>query len=128
MLTCLRHTVADGFTNPSLPSRNNDDIQATCTMLHVFQCTWRALTPVHAGIITIADVAPIFIPKGRNLKSNNDNVLLQVWRPLKGPVDESPLTLIDATTLDAEDLIPSALHLPDRTAWINVVKYNPKHR
>ena len=53
---------------------------------------------------------------------------MQVWRPLKGPVQESPLAMIDASTVDKEDLMQYALHFPDRTGYNYAVKHNPKHR
>ena len=39
---------------------------------------------------------------------------LQMWQPIKGPVQDSPFTLMDAATLDNDDLIPVTLHFPGR--------------
>ena len=53
---------------------------------------------------------------------------MQIWRPLKGPVDESPLGMIDASTVDNEDLMQYAIHFPGRTGYNYAVKHNPKHK
>ncbi|CAL8463770.1 g3304 [Coccomyxa elongata] len=53
---------------------------------------------------------------------------VQVWRPLKGPVDDSPLVMIDASTVDKEDLMQYAIHFPGRTGYNYAVKHNPKHK
>ena len=34
--------------------------------------------------------------------------LWQVWRPTRGPVDSSPLAMIDAASVAPEDLLPNA--------------------
>lgn len=52
----------------------------------------------------------------------------QVWRPLKGPVNDSPLGMIDASTTDKDDLMQYALHFPGRTGYNYAVKHNPKHK
>ena len=38
-----------------------------------------------------------------------------LWRPIRGPVLDSPLTLCDAQSLTEENLIASDLKYPDRT-------------
>ena len=55
-------------------------------------------------------------------------LLVQVWRPLKGPVDESPLGVIDASTVDKDDLMQNTLHFPNRTGYTYAVKHNIKHK
>jgi len=54
--------------------------------------------------------------------------LTQVWRPLRGPVDDSPLGMIDAASVAKEDLLPYAIHFPGRTGYNYAVSYNPEHR
>jgi hypothetical protein len=51
-----------------------------------------------------------------------------LWRPIRGPVLESPLTLCDAQSLAAENLIASDLRYPDRTGETYGVTYNPDQR
>lgn len=54
--------------------------------------------------------------------------LVQVWRPLKGPVKSSPLGVIDVSTVDKEDLISYPLHFKDRVGYNYGVKHNPRHK
>ena len=51
-----------------------------------------------------------------------------LWRPIRGPVLESPLTLCDAQSLAEEDLVASDLRYPDRTAETYAITYNPNQR
>ena len=52
----------------------------------------------------------------------------QVWRPLRGPVDDSPLGIIDAASVAKEDLMSYALYFPGRVGYNYVAKYSPNHR
>jgi hypothetical protein len=54
--------------------------------------------------------------------------IINLWRPISGPVLESPLTLCDAQSLAEEDLIASDLKYPDRTGETYSITYNPKQR
>jgi hypothetical protein len=51
-----------------------------------------------------------------------------LWRPIRGPVLESPLTLCDAQSLSEENLIASDLKYPDRTGETYAITYNPNQR
>ena len=51
-----------------------------------------------------------------------------LWRPIRGPVLESPLTLCDAQSLSVENLIASDLRYPDRTGETYAITYNPNQR
>src|SRR5271167_5123209 len=51
-----------------------------------------------------------------------------LWRPIRGPVLESPLTLCDAQSLSEENLIASDLKYPDRTGETYSITYNPDQR
>jgi len=51
-----------------------------------------------------------------------------LWRPIRGPVLESPLTLCDAESLSEENLIASDLKYPDRTGETYAITYNPNQR
>src|SRR5438270_974789 len=51
-----------------------------------------------------------------------------VWRPIRGPLLQSPLALCDASSLAEENLIASDLRYPDRTGEIYAVTYNPAQR
>lgn len=54
--------------------------------------------------------------------------VINLWRPIKGPVQDSPLAVCDATTIDLSDLVPSDLVYPHRVGETYSVKYNPAHR
>jgi hypothetical protein len=51
-----------------------------------------------------------------------------LWRPIRGPVLDSPLTLCDAQSLEPENLVASDLKYPDRTGETYSVTYNPSQR
>jgi hypothetical protein len=51
-----------------------------------------------------------------------------LWRPIRGPVLESPLTLCDAQSLSEENLIASDLKYPDRTGETYAITYNRNQR
>lgn len=51
-----------------------------------------------------------------------------MWRPLKGPVQSSPLGMIDAATVQKEDYINYRLHFPDRIGYNYGVAHNSKHK
>ena len=54
--------------------------------------------------------------------------IINLWRPISGPVLESPLTLCDAQSLAEEDLVASELRYPDRTGETYAILYNPNQR
>jgi hypothetical protein len=53
---------------------------------------------------------------------------INVWRPIRGPIESSPLALCDARSLDAEDVVPIDLVYRDRVGEILGFLYNPQHR
>lgn len=55
-------------------------------------------------------------------------VQVNVWRPIVGPVQRSPLALADAATVAQEDLIATDQVFPDRVGEIYHVAYNPSQR
>jgi hypothetical protein len=54
--------------------------------------------------------------------------IINLWRPIRGPLLRSPLALCDAQSLDAENLIASDLLYPDREGEIYAITYNPTQR
>jgi hypothetical protein len=54
--------------------------------------------------------------------------IVNVWRPIRGPLRDAPLAVCDATTVAFADFVPSDLVYRDRTGEIYRVKYNPAHR
>jgi hypothetical protein len=54
--------------------------------------------------------------------------IVNVWRPIRGPLRDAPLAVCDATTVAFTDFVPSDLVYRDRTGEIYRVSYNPAHR
>jgi hypothetical protein len=54
--------------------------------------------------------------------------VINVWRPIRGPVEDSPLAVSDARSVAEGDLVATDLIYPDRTGEIYYVKFNPEHR
>jgi hypothetical protein len=54
--------------------------------------------------------------------------IVNVWRPIRGPLRDAPLAVCDATTVSFTDFVPSDLVYRDRTGETYRVKYNPAHR
>ena len=50
-------------------------------------------------------------------------IQINVWRPIRGPVERSPLALADASSVQQEDLIATDQVFPDRVGEI----YNVAH-
>jgi hypothetical protein len=53
---------------------------------------------------------------------------INLWRPMSGPVKRSPLAVLDASTLDPNDLLATDLVYPDRIGEIYHLAYNPQQR
>jgi hypothetical protein len=54
--------------------------------------------------------------------------VINLWRPIKGPLQDSPLAVCDATTIRTDDLVPSDLVYPHRVGETYSVRYNPAHQ
>jgi hypothetical protein len=54
--------------------------------------------------------------------------VVNVWRPIRGPIQDSPLAVCDARSVAAGDLVATDLVYPDRLGEIYYVKFNPSHR
>jgi len=54
--------------------------------------------------------------------------IVNVWRPIRGPVLESPLALCDARSFTDADLIASDLVYPHVRGETSSVEFNPEHR
>jgi hypothetical protein len=54
--------------------------------------------------------------------------IVNVWRPVRGPVQDSPLALCDAQSFTDEDLIASDLFNAHYWGEYSSVAYNPAHR
>jgi hypothetical protein len=54
--------------------------------------------------------------------------IVQVWRPIRHPVETFPLGICDARSLSVEDLVISERRYPNRVGQTYAITYNPKHR
>ena len=54
--------------------------------------------------------------------------IINVWRPIRGPVQESPLAVCDAQSLQQDDFITSDLMYPHRRGEIYTVTFRPAHQ
>jgi len=71
----------------------------------------------------------------RDLMGDEADALLQkpfaiinVWRPVAGPVETAPLAFADSRSIQPGDLVPLDLVYPDRTGEIYNAAFNPAHR
>ena len=54
--------------------------------------------------------------------------IIQVWRPIRHPVETYPLAMADARTLSPDDMIISERRAPGRIGQTYAIKYNPAHK
>ena len=54
--------------------------------------------------------------------------IVQVWRPIRHPVETFPLAICDARTLSPDDLIVSERRYPNRVGQTYAIRYNPRHQ
>ena len=54
--------------------------------------------------------------------------IINLWRPIRGPLLDAPLAMVDGRTVEPGDLIASDLVYPNRKGETYSVKYNPSHR
>jgi hypothetical protein len=55
-------------------------------------------------------------------------VQINVWRPIRGPVERSPLALADASSVQPESLVATDQVFPDRVGEIYHLAYDPAQR
>jgi len=53
--------------------------------------------------------------------------IIQVWRPIRHPVETFPLAICDARTLSPDDLVISERIYPHRVGQTYAITYNPAH-
>jgi hypothetical protein len=53
--------------------------------------------------------------------------IIQVWRPIRHPVETFPLAICDARSLSPEDLVVSERRYPHRVGQTYAITYNPEH-
>jgi hypothetical protein len=54
--------------------------------------------------------------------------VINVWRPIRGPVQESPIAVCDARSIAPGDWVESDLKYRDRTGEVYSITFSPRHR
>ena len=54
--------------------------------------------------------------------------IIQVWRPIRHPVESFPLAICDARSISPDDFVISERRYPNRIGQTYAITYNPEHR
>ncbi len=54
--------------------------------------------------------------------------IVQVWRPIRHPVESWPLAIADAQSLSPDDMVVIERRYPDRIGQTSAITWNPEHR
>jgi hypothetical protein len=68
------------------------------------------------------------LPAEADVLLKNRFAVINVWRPIRGPVQESPLAVCDAASIVQSDFVAQDLRYHDRIGEVYSVAYNPDHR
>ncbi|MCH8997933.1 MAG: methyltransferase [Proteobacteria bacterium] len=99
---------------------NRDGTRGPASRVHVDYT--RASGPVRAAeVLGAAEVERILATGGRIAQVN-------VWRPITGPVQRTPLALADAGSIKTEELIATDQVFPDRVGEIYQLAYGSAQR
>jgi hypothetical protein len=69
-----------------------------------------------------------FFPNEADQLLRHRFAIINVWRPVRGPVMESPFAICDAQTVSADDFVTTDLIYPHRRGETLAVTFNPRHR
>lgn len=78
----------------------------------------------HSGPQRVRDLLP---DEAKTLLATRVAVV-NLWRPIVGPVKTTPIALADASSVDARDWVSTDLVYPDRVGEIYYTRFNPNHR
>jgi hypothetical protein len=53
---------------------------------------------------------------------------INVWRPIRGPIESTPLAVCDAQSIDPADFVPTDLMYPNKVGEVYRFTYNARHR
>ena len=101
-------------------ARNPDGQRGPATQLHV-DYTAKSGPQRAKDILGEQETARLAASGARIIQVN-------VWRPIRGPVERSPLALADASTVAPEDLIATDQIFPDRVGEIYNLAHAPSQR
>lgn len=54
--------------------------------------------------------------------------VINIWRPIRGPLEDAPLAVCDAASVTKGDLVPTDLVYRDRVGETYSVRFSPEHR
>jgi hypothetical protein len=54
--------------------------------------------------------------------------IVQVWRPIRHPVESFPLAICDARSISADDFVMNERRYPNRVGQTYAITYNPSHQ
>jgi hypothetical protein len=69
-----------------------------------------------------------FLPHEADALLRRRFAVIQVWRPIRHPVESWPLAIADAQSISAENLVVTERRYPDRVGQTYAITYNPAHR
>ncbi len=99
---------------------NPDGLRGTATRLHVDYTAKSG--PQRVKDFLGEDEAARLTASGARI------IQINVWRPIRGPVERSPLALADASSVRQEDLIATDQIFPDRVGEIYNLAHAPSQR
>ena len=108
-----RSDATDGAANP-------DGSRGPARIVHVDYT--EASGPVRAADVLGKETVDRILGTGGRIAEIN------VWRPIAGPVQRSPLAVADARSVDRNDLIATEQKFPDRTGEIYMIAHAPEQR
>lgn len=107
-------------SDESTGAANRDGVRGPATRAHVDYTVTSG--PKRArDILGVEEVNHLLDSGGRIVQVN-------VWRPIKGPVERSPLALADAESVKREQLIATDQVFPDRVGEIYQLAHAPEQR
>ena len=107
-------------SDESTGAANRDGVRGPATRAHVDYTVTSG--PKRARDILGAEEVDHLIDSGGRI------VQVNVWRPIKGPVQRSPLALADAESVKREQLIATDQVFPDRVGEIYQLAHAPEQR
>jgi len=69
-----------------------------------------------------------FLPQEADELLRRRFAVIQVWRPIRHPVETWPLAIADAQSISAENLVVTERRYPDRIGQTYAITYDPAHR
>jgi hypothetical protein len=101
-------------------ARNRDGLRGPATRVHVDYT-------VSSGPQRVKDL--LGEAEARRLFESGARIVqINVWRPIRGPVERAPLALADASSIRPEDLVATDQVFPDRVGEIYQLAYGPGQR